>query len=70
MAVVLAELSNEAVEIGRGIRMLLVHDLVEIDAGDTPAFGEQGSKAELEEAGAERIFGMLPEDQGEEFMAL
>jgi len=67
---VLAEHSNEPVDIGRVIRMLLVHDLVEIDAGDTPAFGEQGSKAELEAAGAERIFGLLPTDQGEEFMGL
>ena len=70
MAVVLAEHSNEPVDIGRVIRMLLVHDLVEIDAGDTPAFGEQGSKAELEAAGADRIFGLLPADQGEEFMGL
>ncbi len=70
MAVVLAEHSNEAVDLGKVIRMLLVHDLVEIDAGDTPAFGEQGSKAELEAAGAARVFGLLPEDQGEEFLAL
>ena len=70
MAVVLVEHSNEAVDLGRVIRMLLVHDLVEIDAGDTPAFGDQGSKEKLEAAGAARIFGLLPEDQGEEFMAL
>jgi len=70
MAVVFAEHSNEAVDIGRVIRMLLVHDLVEIDAGDTPAFGEQGSKAELEAAGADRIFGLLPADQGREFQEL
>ena len=67
MAVVFAEHSNEAVDIGRVIRMLLVHDLVEIDAGDTSAFGEQGSKEELEAAGAERIFGLLPADQGRSF---
>ncbi len=70
MAVVFAEHSNEPVDIVRVIRMLLVHDLVEIDAGDTPAFGEQGSKEELEAAGAERIFGMLPEDQRNEFIVL
>ncbi len=70
MAIVLAEHSNEPVDIARVIRMLLVHDLVEIDAGDTPAFGEQGGKDELEAAGAERIFGLLPEDQRVEFLAL
>ncbi len=70
MAVVFAEHSNEPVDVGRVIRMLLVHDLVEIDAGDTPAFGEQGRKEELEAAGAARIFGMLPEDQRDEFIGL
>ncbi|MCX6610098.1 MAG: HD domain-containing protein [Acidobacteria bacterium] len=70
MAVVFAEHSNEPVDVGRVVRMLLVHDLVEIDAGDTPAFGEQGSKEALEAAGAERIFGLLPEDQRAEFIEL
>ena len=70
MAVVFAEHSNEPVDLGRVVRMLLVHDVVEIDAGDTPAFGEQGSKEALEAAGAERIFGLLPEDQRAEFIEL
>ncbi len=70
MAVVFAEHSNEPVDLVRVIRMLLVHDVVEIDAGDTPAFGEQGSKEELEAAGAERIFGLLPADQRDEFIGL
>ncbi|MBZ2185591.1 MAG: HD domain-containing protein [Bryobacter sp.] len=70
MAMVLAEHSNEAVDSWRVVRMLLVHDLVEIDAGDTPAFGEQLDKQEREEAAAARIFGLLPEDQREEFYEL
>lgn len=70
MALVLAEHSNEPVDVVRVLKMLLVHDLVEIDAGDTPAYGVQGDKTELEAAAAERIFGLLPEDQGAEFHAL
>lgn len=70
MAVVFAEHANEPVDVVRVVKMLLVHDLVEIDAGDTPAFGEQGSKEELEAAGAARIFGLLPEDQRDEFLEL
>jgi putative hydrolase of HD superfamily len=70
MAVVLAEHANEPVDVGRVVKMLLVHDLVEIDAGDTPAYGDQADKEELEAAAAERIFGLLPEDQGGEFREL
>lgn len=70
MAVVLQEHSNEPVDIQRVVKMLLVHDVVEIDAGDTPAFGEQAGKEALEAAAAERIFGLLPEDQRAEFSAL
>lgn len=70
MAVVLAEHSNEPVDVPRVVEMLLVHDLVEIDAGDTPAFGEQGNKDEAESAAARRIFGLLPEDQRERFHQL
>lgn len=70
MAMVLEEHANERVDILRVLKMLLVHDLVEIDAGDTPAFGEQGSKESAEAAAADRIFGLLPEDQRDEFHAL
>lgn len=70
MALVLREHSNQPVDILHVLKMLLVHDLVEIDAGDTPAFGEQGSKEAVEAAAAERIFGLLPEDQREEFHSL
>ena len=69
-ALLLAEHSNEPVDVVRVVKMLLVHDVVEIDAGDTPAYGEQGDKAELEAAAAARIFGMLPEEQRDEFVAL
>jgi putative hydrolases of HD superfamily len=69
-AAVLQEHSNAPIDTARVIRMLLVHDLVEIDAGDTPAFGVQGDKAEREALAATRIFGLLPEDQRTEFTAL
>ncbi len=56
----------------RVIRMLLVHDLVEIDAGDAPIFGDHDpvEMAAKEQAAAERIFGLLPDDQAQEFRAL
>jgi putative hydrolase of HD superfamily len=54
------------------VKMLLIHDIVEIDAGDTFAYDEQGhlDKAERENAAAQRIFGLLPEGQREEMIAL
>lgn len=70
MALVLAEHANEPVDVVRVMKMLLVHDLVEIDAGDTPAYGEQGDKAEMEAVAAERIFGLLPADQEGEMREL
>ena len=65
MAVLLKEYANEDVDLGRVIPMVLIHDLVEIDAGDTYAYDEAGKATQRarEEAAAERIFGMLPEDQ-------
>lgn len=52
--------------------MILIHDVVEIDAGDTYAYDEEGksTQREREEAAAERLFGMLPEDQGRELRQL
>lgn len=66
IALVLAEYSNEPIDVQRAIKMLLVHDIVEIDAGDTFAFDAVGylDKAEREQAAAARIFGLLPGDQG------
>jgi putative hydrolase of HD superfamily len=59
-------------DLNRVIRMLLVHDIVEVDAGDTFAYDAVGyeDKAERERAAADRLFGMLPEDQREEWMGL
>ena len=72
MAVLLAEHANEPVDTSRVVRMLLVHDVVEVDAGDTYVYDTAGAqaKAERETRAAERLFGMLPEDQGREFRAL
>ena len=74
-AIVLAEHANEPVDIGRVVEMLLVHDLVEIDAGDTfvyLAMDEAGraDQEAIEQAGADRIFGLLPPDQGARLRAV
>lgn len=72
MAVVLAEHANEPVDLLRVLKMLLVHDIVEIDAGDTFAYDVAGhsDKAEREERAAQRIFGLLPADQAAELIGL
>lgn len=72
MAVLLAEHAEEKVDLLKVITMVLIHDLVEIDAGDTYAYDEAGKQTQRarEEKAAERIFGMLPKDQGENFRAL
>lgn len=72
MAMLLPEYAAEPVDVARVMKMVLVHDLVEIDAGDTFAYdvtGNQG-KHEREQRAAERIFGMLPEDKGRELRGL
>ncbi len=72
MAMTLAEHANEPVDVGRVVKMVLLHDLVEIDAGDTFLYddGAQAKKAERENSAADRIFGLLPEDQRTEFRAI
>ncbi len=72
MAVLLNEYSNEKIDVLKTITMLLIHDIVEIDAGDTFAYDEEGKKSQRERElkAADRIFGLLPEDQGEKFRAL
>ena len=72
MAVILEEYANEKVDLLKTITMLLIHDVVEIDAGDTYAYDVEGlkSQAEREAKAAERIYGMLPEDQREHMLAL
>jgi putative hydrolases of HD superfamily len=71
-AVLLAEHAVEAVNVTRVVRMLLCHDLVEIDAGDTFAYDDAGrqSQHDREWRAAERLFGLLPVDQREEWRAL
>lgn len=73
MAQLLIEHANEpGLDANRIVRMLLLHDLVEIDAGDTFAYDAQGyeDKAEREQAAANRLFGLLPADQRDEWMRL
>ncbi len=69
---VFAEYAPEGADIQQATWMLLLHDVVEVDAGDTFAFDEAGyeDKEERERRAAERIFGLLPDDQRAEAMAL
>lgn len=66
MAYLLQEYAEEPVDVPKVMLMVLIHDLVEIDAGDTYAYDSEGAKTKRERAvkAAERIFGILPEDQG------
>ena len=72
MAVLLKEYANEDVDLLKVIPMVLIHDLVEIDAGDTYAYDQAGlaTQRERETKAADRIFGLLPSDQAEVFRAL
>ena len=72
MTLLLSEYANKEIDILHTISMLLIHDLVEIDAGDTYAYDEEALKTQKarEDAAKERIFSILPEEQKEEFMAL
>ena len=72
MAVVLAEHANEPVDPARVAMMMLIHDIVEVDAGDTYVYDESGAggKEERERAAADRLFGVLPADQAAELRAL
>lgn len=65
-AVLFREHMKEDVDLGKVMTMVLIHDLVEIDAGDTYAYDTEGAatKREREVKAADRIFGILPEDQG------
>lgn len=72
MAYLLKEYANEEVDIAKVMLMCLLHDIVEIDAGDTYAYDEEGLKTQKarEDAAKERIFSILPEEQKAEFTAL
>ena len=72
MAYLLREYSNEEIDIAKVMLMCLIHDIVEIDAGDTYAYDREAQKTQKarEDAAKERIFSLLPEDQKEELTAL
>ena len=72
MTLILSEYANEEIDVLRTISMILMHDIVEIDAGDTYAYDEEAKKSqkEREEKAADRIFAMLPEDQRQKFREL
>ena len=72
MAYLLGEYANEPVDIARTMIMCLVHDVVEIDAGDSYAYDSsaQATHVERETHAAERIFGLLPDDQAADLRAL
>lgn len=72
MIYLLKEYSNEPFDVAKAMMMALIHDIVEIDAGDTFAYDEVGlaTQKEREQAAADRIFGLLPDDQRDELRAL
>lgn len=72
MAYLLQEYAEETVNVSKVMLMVLIHDLVEIDAGDTYAYDAVGAetKRDRETVAADRIFGLLPEDQGKYFREL
>lgn len=72
MAMMLVEHANEPVDLARVLQMILIHDIVEIDAGDTFVYDANAmtGKAEREARAAERIFGTLPDDQRDDMFSL
>ncbi len=72
MALTLGDYAEANTDLTRVVKMVLVHDIVEIDAGDTFAYDTQGytDKEEREQRAAARIFGLLPDDQRDELLAL
>lgn len=72
MAYILQEYSNEKIDIAKVMIMCLIHDIVEIDAGDTYAYDENAKKTQKdrEEIAKQRIFSILPENQKEDLMMI
>ncbi|MEV6239386.1 HD domain-containing protein [Lentzea sp. NPDC051838] len=72
MVMTLAEYADEPIDVGHTIKLVVVHDLVEIYAGDTPIYDTELGKSQVarEEAAADRLFGILPEDVGRTMRAL
>ena len=72
MTLLLKEYANEEIDVLKTVTMLLIHDLVEVYAGDTYAYDEEGKKtqAEREAKAADKLYGILPEDQGGYFKSI
>lgn len=72
MCFVLAEYSNEPIDVLKTMKMVIMHDVIEIDAGDTYAYDAEGNKTkkERELRAAERIYAILPDEQAKEYRAL
>jgi putative hydrolase of HD superfamily len=72
MVIVFSEYADDEIDLKRVLKMVVIHDLVEIDAGDTYAYNHeaQEEKEEREREAAESIFGLLPSDQAQEFRTL
>lgn len=72
MAFILAEYANEPVDVCKTMKMVMLHDVIEIDAGDTYAYDSEGNatKRERELQAAERLYRLLPEDQAAEYRSL
>ncbi|SHM15214.1 putative hydrolases of HD superfamily [Flavobacterium saccharophilum] len=72
MAIVLAEHSNEPIDVLKVVKMVLIHDIVEIDAGDVFLYDTQvnHSNSDEERLAANRIFGLLPKKQAEDMIAI
>lgn len=72
MTLLLSEYSNKEIDVLKTMTMVLFHDVVEIDAGDTYAYDEEGKKTQAarEQKAAQRLYGLLPEDQGTKLKAI
>ncbi len=72
MTYLLSDYANEDIDVLKTIMMLLIHDIVEIDAGDTYAYDEEGKKTQRqrEQRAADRIYGLLPKDQEKKLRGL
>lgn len=72
MCLLLSEYSNASIDLLKTISMILIHDIVEIDAGDTYAYDDEAiaTQSAREKKAADRIFGLLPTDQKNKFISL
>lgn len=72
MVMVLSEYSNATIDLLKVLKMVLLHDIVEIDAGDTFLYDttKNHTNTDEENIAAQRIFGLLPDDQAKEFLAI